>query len=136
MLVALLRELGQQAQSCPPVELTLVGGSAGMLTGQLPVERTTIDFDVIRTEPEQGMIWLRPLAAELAREWGLPEDWFSDQVAALDVLPSGWRKRRVLAGQFGNLCVWCVGRLDLLSMKAYAGRMQDRADLRDMKPSF
>ena len=53
----------------------------------------------------------------------------------LDVLPSGWRSRRVDIGSSNRLHVWCVGRLDLLAMKVYAGRMQDRDDVLSMHPT-
>jgi hypothetical protein len=133
LLLDLFAELGRDLGD--NVDLTVVGGSAGMLTEQLPPARTTIDCDVIRTEPPELFAALRDAAANLARARGLPEDWLSDQVGQLDVLPSGWRRRRIEVGAFGRLHVWCVGRLDLLAMKVYAGRMQDRGDVLDMKPT-
>ena len=133
LLRDLFAELGRDLGD--NVDFTVVGGSAGMLTEQLSPARTTIDCDVIRTEPPELFAALRGAATKLARDRGLPEDWLSDQVAQLDVLPSGWRGRRVDTGTFGRLHVWCVGRLDLLAMKVYAGRMQDRGDVLDMKPT-
>ena len=130
-----LEDLGRRAASLPPVELTLVGGSAGLLTGQLPPTRTTLDCDVIRAEPEVCLAALKILATQLAKDRGLSPEWLSDRVAQLDVLPAGWRKRRIFVGTFGSMRIWCVGRLDLLSTKIYAGRMQDRADVLDMKPT-
>lgn len=135
MLLELLAELGRRANLAAGVELTVVGGSAGILTGQLSGGRTTTDCDVIRTEPPEEWDALRDLAARIAGERGLPDAWLSDRVSELDVLPAGWRKRRVHAGTFGRLRVLCAGRLDLLAMKAYAGRIQDRADFTDMRPT-
>ena len=134
-LLELLSELGRRANTLSDVELTVVGGSAGILTGQLPAARTTTDCDVIRVDPAASFAALRAVAAQLSARRGLPEDWLSDRVAELDVLPSGWRKRRVNIGIFGKLNIWCVGRLDLLAMKVYAGRMQDRTDVLDMAPT-
>jgi hypothetical protein len=132
VLLELLEELGEALDEA--VTITLVGGSAGLLINQLSTTRTTVDCDVIRTEPPESFSVLRAGAVSLAKQRGLPDDWLSDQVAELDVLPSGWRKRRIEVGVFGRLRVWSVGRLDLLAMKVYAGRMQDRADVADMKP--
>jgi hypothetical protein len=134
-LLRLLAELGRRASAIGAVELTLVGGSAGILTGQLPSARVTIDCDVIRAAPPEHLAALQALAAQMGRELDLPANWFSDEVARLDVLPDGWHKRRVDVSTFGSLRVWCVGRIDLLATKAYAGRMQDRADVLDMKPT-
>jgi hypothetical protein len=86
LLLDLFEELGRDLRD--NVDLTVVGGSAGMLTEQLPPARTTIDCDVIRTEPPELFSALRDAATNLARARGLPEDWLSDQVGQLDVLPS------------------------------------------------
>lgn len=134
-LLDLLAALGRQAHLSSDVELTVVGGSAGILTGQLSSTRTTIDCDIIRVDPANSFAPLQAAAAQLAAQRGLPEDWLSDRVTQLDVLPAGWARRRVSIGSFGQLTIWCVGRLDLLAMKVYAGRMQDRADVLDMAPT-
>ncbi len=133
LLVELLTNVGSRLND--EVEVTLVGGSAGMLTAELPATRTTVDCDVIRSEPETGFASLRQAAIEVAKQRGLAEDWLNNRVEQLDVLPSGWRRRRVATGTFGRLRVWCIGRTDLLAMKVYAGRLQDRTDVLDMKPS-
>lgn len=130
-----LVDLGRRAVVLPEMALTLVGGSAGLLTGQLPPTRTTLDCDVIRAEPEGCLAELQELATQIARDRGLSPHWLSDRAAQLDVLPDGWWKRRVSVGVFGSIRIWCVGRLDLLATKIYAGRMQDRADVLDMKPT-
>jgi Nucleotidyltransferase of unknown function (DUF6036) len=135
IILRLLTELGSRSAMVTSAELTLVGGAAGILTGLLPATRTTIDCDVIRTEPADRFEVLRSIALQIAGEQGLSEDWFSAQVAQLNVLPVGWQKRRIHVGDFGPLRVWSVGRLDLLAMKVYAGRMQDRADVIDMQPT-
>lgn len=59
----------------------------------------------------------------------------SGRVVEVNVLPVGWQKRRIHIGDFGGLKVWSVGRVDLLAMKVYAGRTQDRADVIDMGPT-
>ena len=131
----LLGELGRKAGDGSTIQLTLIGGAAGILTGELPPTRTTTDCDVIRAEPTESWSALLHLAAQLARERGLPTDWFNDRITQLDVLPSSWRKRRVSVGTFGRIKVWSVGRRDLIATKVFAGRMQDRADVQDMNPT-
>ena len=133
LLLDLLTRLGDRLTD--DVEVTLVGGSAGMLTAELPASRTTVDCDVIRTEPEFGFAAVQQAAIEIAGQRGLAEDWLNDRVTQLDILPPGWRRRRIATGTFGHLRVWCVSRLDLLAMKVYAGRLQDRTDVLDMKPN-
>jgi hypothetical protein len=133
LLLELLADVGDRLND--EVEVTLAGGCAGMLTAELPATRTTVDCDVTRSEPETGFASLRQAAIEVAKQRGLAEDWLNNRVEQLDVLPSGWRRRRVATGLFGRLRVWCVGRTDLLAMKVYAGRLQDRTDVLDMKPS-
>ena len=50
-----LSTLGKRFSYHTEVELLLVGGAAGMLTGLLPPARTTTDCDVIAYVPEDAM---------------------------------------------------------------------------------
>lgn len=74
-------------------------------------------------------------AAETAQEKGLPQTWLNTQAMPLNVLPDGWRARRILVAQFPPLSVYAVSRLDLLAMKFYANRPQDRRDIIEMHPT-
>lgn len=53
----------------------------------------------------------------------------------LDLLPAGWKARRLLVGSYGELTIYILGRMDLLATKFFASRPQDREDIRDMQPN-
>jgi hypothetical protein len=61
-----LAALGCHFQWHCDVEILLVGGAAGMVTGVLPPERTTVDCDVILYSPEQAWIAVEAAADEVA----------------------------------------------------------------------
>jgi hypothetical protein len=134
-LLKALQLLGDLLDWPREVEVLLVGGFAGVITGVLPSERTTADCDVAKLDPAEATNAVKEAAAEVARKLGLRDDWFSDQVAHLNVLPDAWRSRRRAVGRFGKLHVYAVGRLDLLAMKVFAHRRLDRMDLDHMQMS-
>ncbi len=118
------------------IEILLIGGAAGMLTGQLPAHRVTQDCDVMDFTPKEAQKAVLDAAAQVSQEKGLPEHWLSTQAMdSLNVLPDGWQSRRIHIASFGKLSVYAVSRLDLLAMKFYANRPQDRQDIIEMKPS-
>jgi hypothetical protein len=51
-----------------------------------------------------------------------------------DALPDGWEIRRILIGNWGQLRVFAVSRIDLIATKVLAGRAQDLEDIRSMRP--
>lgn len=130
-----LSRLGKRFSYHTEVELLLVGGAAGMLTGLLPPLRTTIDCDVMAYVPEDAMGAVELAAAQVAGELGLSETWLNSEVQLRrDALPDGWQTRRIVIGAWGQLRVFAVSRIDLIAMKVLAGRAQDIEDLRSMKP--
>ena len=126
--VALTR-LGEVLRWPEPIELLLVGGAAGLMTGLLPAERTTADCDVMRYLPQDAVAALELASRTVAEELGLNPRWLNADVEHVGVLPDGWAGRRQRVGQFGELYVYAVGREDLIAMKFYAGRDQDLDDL-------
>jgi hypothetical protein len=113
------------------LEATLIGGAALALLGV--VERQTRDCDV----RDPG---LSPELLEAAKSFakahgptlgGLSEDWLNNGPAALvRDLPAGWAQRRVELLQGRALCLWTLGRSDLLLTKLFA--LCDRGiDLQD-----
>jgi hypothetical protein len=130
-----LSTLGKRFSYHTEVELLLVGGAAGMLTGLLPPARTTTDCDVIAYVPEDAMGAVELAAARVASELGLPETWLnSDVQLRRDALPDDWQARRIVIGAWGQLRVFAVSRIDLIAMKVLAGRPQDLEDVHSMKP--
>ncbi len=135
LILEALAHLGRRLEWARPIEILLIGGAAGMITGQLAAERTTVDCDVIDYAPAEAMPAVEHAAARVARDMGLPEHWLSPQARPLDILPDGWRSRRQHVGSFGQLHVYAIGRLDLLATKCYANRPQDREDIFAMQPT-
>jgi len=130
-----LAALGRRFSYHTDVDVLLVGGAAGMLTGVLPASRITADCDVMAYAPESAMTAVEHAAAEVAAELGLASNWFnSDVQIRRDALPEDWRTRRVMVGTWGSLRVFAASRIDLMAMKVLAGRPQDLEDVRSMRP--
>ena len=118
-----------------PVEILLIGGAGAMLTGMLRSERVTQDCDVIDYQPHDGQEAVLTAAAKVATEKGLPEKWLNSKAMDLDILSDGWRSRRILIKKFDRLWIYGASRVDMLVMKFYANRPQDREDIFDMAPT-
>lgn len=129
MLVALKR-LGD---SVPPgTEIVLGGGAALILGGYL--DRTTGDGDVVHAEPRLSD--LRAAIELVADELALGVRWLNDAVKAwADVLPPDFTTRIEAVATYGNLTVRRLGRLDLILMKFFAGRIEDLDDLEKLAPT-
>jgi len=122
--------------SLPPdvsIEILVVGGAAGLLTGLLPPSRTTMDCDVMVYVPANSWHAVEEAAHQVGRELGLSTSWLNG-VAQLriDSLPQGWRDRRVHVADFKSLRVYAISRLDLIAMKFLAHRAQDLEDLQSL----
>jgi hypothetical protein len=129
-----LRRLGQVVEYHSDIELLLVGGAAGMLSGLLARTRTTTDCDVMVYTPPHAMAAVELAASIVAQELDLPPNWLnSDVQLRIDTLPDGWKSRRVLIDTCGPLRIFAASRPDLIAMKVIAGRAQDLEDLRDLK---
>lgn len=115
------------------VEILLIGGAAGMVTGLLKPERTTGDCDVADFAPSDAATAVEQAAKAVAAKMNLPQKWLNDQIRQLNVLPDGWRSRRQHIATFGKLKVYAAGRLDLLAMKVFAHRAPDREDIAEMR---
>jgi hypothetical protein len=117
------------------IEILLVGGVAAMLAGQLPAERVTQDCDIMDFSPIQAQKAILDAANKIAQVRGLPQNWLNSQAMQLNVLPDGWRSRRKHICKYGHLSIFVASRIDLLCMKFYANRPQDREDIIEMKPT-
>ena len=126
ILIRALSRTGKLLQTDGPAEILLIGGAAGMITTVLDGFRTTADCDVLRCHPPEAMSAIEQAARLAANELDLPTGWLSNQAERLDVLPDGWRGRRIYIGTWGLLTVYAAGRRDLLATKFYANRPQDR----------
>ncbi len=118
-----------------PVEILLIGGAGAMLTGMLRSERVTQDCDVIDYQPQDGQQAVLAAAAKVAAKKGLPEKWLNSKAMGLNILSDGWRSRRILIKKFDTLWIYGASRVDMLVMKFYANRPQDREDIFDMDPT-
>lgn len=129
-----LRRLGELIEYHTDIEILLVGGAAGMLTGVLRGDRTTTDCDVMVYAPPEAMVAVELAADKVGVELALPEHWLnSDVQMRIDTLPNDWKRRRIPIDTSGRLRVFAAGRLDLIAMKVVAGRDVDLEDLAAMR---
>lgn len=129
-----LRRLGEVLEYHRDIEILLVGGAAGMVTGVLAPNRVTTDCDVMVYIPPEAMSAVELAAGEVADEMSLSPRWLnSDVQLRLDSLPDGWEQRKITVGTFGRLRVSAASRPDLIAMKVLAGRDQDIEDLQAMR---
>lgn len=134
-LLKALSSLGQRLGHGDVVEILVIGAGAGVLTGQLQPGRVTLDCDIADCQPRSLLELLGQQSRTIASELGLPQSWLDLRPVELGILPTGWRSRRVCLGTFGRLIVYAIGRRDLIAMKFYAGRPQDREDIIAMAPT-
>ncbi|MCP4374631.1 MAG: hypothetical protein GY794_00405 [bacterium] len=130
-----LKCLGEYLPASPPVEILLIGGAAGMLTGQFTATRTTTDCDVIDAVPKESQQDILSAAAQIATQRELPKTWLNFQAMQLDILPDGWHTRKVHIATFGPLSIFALSRKDLMATKFYAGHVRDREDIQAMVPT-
>lgn len=128
-----LRKVGDLLVWPGQVEILLVGGVAGMITGVFSPERTTCDCDIADFSPASASIAVEQASAKVAAIMKLPARWLNDQAGQLNILPDGWRSRRKHVATYGKLAVYAAGRVDLLAMKIFAHRPLDRDDIDRMK---
>lgn len=116
------------------IEILLVGGAAGMVTGVLAANRVTTDCDVMVYIPADAMATVELAAERVAEEMSLSRTWLnSDVQIRLDALPDGWEQRKIYVGMYGRLRVFAASRPDLIAMKVLAGRDQDIDDIQAMR---
>jgi nucleotide-binding universal stress UspA family protein len=129
-----LSTLGRHLNVDHDVEILIVGGAAGILTGAFPPEVTTMDADAIWYRPPKDRELILETAAEISRELSLPTDWLNEWSGLYAwSLPDGWESRRVLVGKFDHLHVYAASRIDLIVMKFIAHRGRDRDHLNQLK---
>ncbi len=134
-ILNMLRVLGEHLPPNTKIDIVLIGGAAGVLTEQLPLNRTTTDCDVMFYRPETAGDTILAAAQKVAAQEKLPVSWLNFEAMQLDILPHGWRTRQVHVADFGPLHVYAVSRRDLLAMKCYANHAQDREDVQVMRPT-
>lgn len=129
-----LRRLGERLVYHCDIEILLVGGAAGMVTGVFAPNRVTTDCDVVVYIPPDAMSAVELAAGEVAEEMSLASTWLNSEAQIrLDALPDGWETRKILVGTYGRLRVSAASRPDLIAMKVLAGRDQDIEDLQAMR---
>ncbi len=117
-------------------EILIVGGTAGLLTGEFPPTHVTEDVDLIACHLPADRDAVLDAAEQIGNELSLPASWLSDFSGLFRwTLLDDWRGRAVNVGTFGKLRVLAVGRLDLLTMKFLSHRTKDQEHLEMMKPS-
>jgi Nucleotidyltransferase of unknown function (DUF6036) len=128
-LAALGKRLARDG-SVETLELLVVGGAAGLLSGELAGTNTTSDVDVLLVGDWDR---IQDAAASVGIEMNLPANWLNNDAGLYaESLPADWKTRRMDVGCFGALQVWAVGRKDLIAMKFYSHRPQDREHLAQM----
>jgi hypothetical protein len=105
-----LELLGERLNLNRDVEIVLVGGAAGVLTGELPGAWTTADVDLIRCWRSEARDAVLAAAGEVGRELSLPPSWLSEDVGLYAwTLPKGWEHRRVMVAAHRRLRVYAAG---------------------------
>src|SRR4051812_2595701 len=127
------KALGARLEQGREVEILLVGGAAGVLTGCLPAAWTTADVDLIDVHAAKDRDALLDAAVVVGRQLSLPNDWLNDWSGLYGwTLPDGWQDRRCHIGRFGEVVVYAASRLDLIAMKFMAHRPGDLEHLEQM----
>jgi len=143
----LLAAVGEQlAARGAHAELVVIGGSALLAVGL--ISRPTRDVDIVALLADQTLVDPRPLPAELvaardqvARDFGLPENWLNAAPAnLLDLgLPEGFVERLESRDYGDALTVHFASRFDQIHFKLYAmadqGAGKHEADLRALSPT-
>ena len=123
---AALAAMGERLRLNRDVEILIVGGAAGVLTGVLPAAWTTADVDVLHVHLPQDREAVFSAAVDACRTLSLPPSWMSEDVRLYAwTLPEDWQSRRVRVGVYGRLHVYAVSRRDLAAMKFCAHRAAD-----------
>jgi hypothetical protein len=131
-----LAALGDELGPGHRIEIVVVGGAAGLLTGVLPSTITTADVDAIHFRPPGDVEAVLAASESVAEKLGVARGWLSvDAGIYSNALPEGWESRQVDIGRFGRLQVYALGRLDLIGTKFYAYRGGDLEHLAQMKVS-
>ena len=119
------------------MEILIVGGAAGLLTGQLAAAYTTGDVDMVRCHLAKDHDAVLEAAVAVARRLGtLPPAWLNTDAGLFAwTLPRTWRRRAVEVVRSGRLRVLAAGRFDLIVMKFLAHRPQDMEHLQQLAPT-
>ena len=120
----------------PSMELFLIGGGAGLLTGTLDPKVTTVDCDVMDVLPHEAWNSIKDAASAVASELGLAENWLNRESRIFGhLVPLGWKRRCKRIGTFGPLTVHAICRKDLIACKVMAAvkRPADRELLIGLK---
>jgi hypothetical protein len=129
-----LEALGQELGKGRELEIQLLGGASGLLTGILPGRFTTGDLDTIRFRPPQEVDDILDAAKRVADRLDISGDWLNINAGLFaSALPEGWEERRIDLGTFGRLHVFGLGRIDFITTKFYAHRTRDLDHLSAIK---
>ncbi len=121
-----------------PVDLYLIGGMAGLLSGLLPKSRATTDADVARVDPASAWSTVKEAANDVADEMQLPRSWLNDECRIYEwSLPLGWRDRCDASRGFGPLRINLISRKDFICAKIISGstRFYDIEDVIALSPT-
>jgi len=101
---AALSALGERLRLDRDVEILIVGGAAGVLSGELPAAWTTSDVDVLHFRLPQDRDEVLRVAESAAKDLSLPASWLSEDVGLYAwTLPDDWQFRRVFIASYGRL---------------------------------
>jgi hypothetical protein len=101
-----LEAVGKCLSAESPIELLVIGGAAGLLTGELAGTYTTEDVDLLQVLPTGERDRVLDAAAKIGGKMSLPANWLSEDAGLYrEALPAGRKDRRVNVGRFGMLQV-------------------------------
>src|SRR2546428_10330860 len=102
MIRSAFAKLGERLLLDRDVEILIVGGAAGVLSGELPPSWTTADVDLIHCSLPGDRDAVLASAAEVGRELSPPGSLLTDDVGLYAwTLLDDWQSRRLVVGAFG-----------------------------------
>ena len=128
-----LKMLDMELENTTGRDLFVCGGAAMFALGAW--ERVTYDIDTILPLIDEDLC---AASERVAEKLGLSKDWLNNGPdSLLQYLEKGWRERVVELYLGKNLCVYALGRSDLLKTKLWAtcDRMEDIEDILFLSPS-
>ncbi len=136
-LLTALQRLGELLDEQTAIDVYLVGGAAGMISGHLDPMRTTADCDVMAMSPSDAWDAMDEAIKTVAEEMKLNDEWMNSHSRMYAwMMPIGW-EGRCEHFTYGPIRVHAISRMDLIAAKSVNAlkRPHDWEDIQHMNPT-